>query len=248
MLCYVVLCCVVLSYVMLCYVFLLTYSMQHSPSWEANWFAASREIPRILWNPKVYYRVHKCPPPVSILSQLYPVHIPTFYFFKIHLNIIFPLRLRLPSVLFLSGFLTKTLYTPLPSQFELHARQSPLYLFYHTRNIGWGVQTMKLLIMKFSPHHCYTLCIRTLFYLASVFSLSSSASLTYTVWYRINIVFARRDAFLQGKRKYLQHVFWNTVSTNLTLTTVDWTRTLRSQLAAVTAALSASVCANVWAK
>ena len=28
--------------------------MVQSPSWEANWFAASQEIPRILWNPKVY--------------------------------------------------------------------------------------------------------------------------------------------------------------------------------------------------
>jgi hypothetical protein len=48
--------------------------MEQSPSWEANWFAASREIPRILWNPKVHYRIHKCPPPVPILSQLDPVH------------------------------------------------------------------------------------------------------------------------------------------------------------------------------
>jgi len=34
-------------------VVLHTYSMQQSPSWEANRFSASREIPRILWNPKV---------------------------------------------------------------------------------------------------------------------------------------------------------------------------------------------------
>ena len=27
---------------------ILTYSMVQSPSWEANWFAASQEIPRIL--------------------------------------------------------------------------------------------------------------------------------------------------------------------------------------------------------
>jgi len=33
--------------------------MVQSPSWEANWFAASQEIPRISRNPKVYYRTHK---------------------------------------------------------------------------------------------------------------------------------------------------------------------------------------------
>ena len=48
--------------------YLLTYSMVQSPSWEANWFAASQEIPRILWNPKVHYSIHKLPPPVAILD------------------------------------------------------------------------------------------------------------------------------------------------------------------------------------
>jgi hypothetical protein len=58
--------------------------MEQSPSWEANRFASKQEFIRILWNPKVYYGIHKYPPPVSILIQLNPVHNLTSYFLKIH--------------------------------------------------------------------------------------------------------------------------------------------------------------------
>ena len=76
--------------------YLLTYSMVQSP-WEANWFAASQEIPRISRNPKVHYRTHKLPPPVSILGQPNLVHIPTSHFLEIHPNIIHPSTSRSPQ-------------------------------------------------------------------------------------------------------------------------------------------------------
>ena len=71
--------------------------MVQSPSWEANWFAASQEIPRISRNPKVHYRTHNRPPPVYILGQPNPVHIPTSHLLEIHPNIIHPSMPRSPQ-------------------------------------------------------------------------------------------------------------------------------------------------------
>ena len=77
--------------------YLLTYSMVQSLSWEANWFAVSQEIPRISRNPKVHYCTHKRPPPVPILGQSIPVHIPTSHLLEIRPNIIHPSTPRSPQ-------------------------------------------------------------------------------------------------------------------------------------------------------
>jgi len=75
----------------------VTYSMVQSPSWETNWFADSQEILRISPNPKVHYLTHKRPPPVSILGQPNPVHIPTSHLLEIRPNIIHPSTPRPPQ-------------------------------------------------------------------------------------------------------------------------------------------------------
>jgi hypothetical protein len=67
---------------------LLTNSMDQSPSSEANSHSASQEIPCLLQNRKVHYRIHEVAPLVPILSQLHPVHTFPSRSFKIQPNII----------------------------------------------------------------------------------------------------------------------------------------------------------------
>jgi len=56
--------------------FVITNSKEQSLSWEADTFSARQEIPLSLWNPKIYYRIHKSPPIVRILSHFNPAQAP----------------------------------------------------------------------------------------------------------------------------------------------------------------------------
>jgi hypothetical protein len=126
--------------------------MEQSPSWEANRFAASLEIPRVLWNPKVHHRIHKRPPAVSTLSQLNPVHTPTSYFLKIHVNIIFTSTSGSPQWSFSLRF---------PHQNPAHASPLPhlCYMprprhcsrFYRPHKIWWAVQIIMKVIHPIIP-------------------------------------------------------------------------------------------------
>ena len=90
--------------------------MELSPSWDAWRFSASREIPRILWNPKVHYCIYKCPPYAPILSQIYPVHAPPYpTSWRSIIILSSPSRHESSKWSLSVRFPTKTLYTPLLS-------------------------------------------------------------------------------------------------------------------------------------
>ena len=121
-------------------------------SWEANQFLTSQEITHILWNPEVHYRIHKCTPPVPILSQLDPVHTSTSYFLKIHLNFIFPSMPRSPKWSLSLRFRHQNpVYASPVTHMHYMPHPSHSFRFYHLNNIGWGVQIIQLLSFLHSP-------------------------------------------------------------------------------------------------
>jgi hypothetical protein len=109
--------------------FLLTYCTERSPSLEADQsLQLVKKFPAILWNPKVLYHTHKCPPPVRILSQLHPEPTTPSNPLKMHLNIILPstsgspqwfLSLRFPHQhLVHNCLLPHTCHIPPPSHYS----------------------------------------------------------------------------------------------------------------------------------
>jgi len=108
----------------------VTYSIEQSPSWGANRFSASQERPHILWNPKVHFRVYKCPPPVPVLSLINPVHAPHPIYWRFTLI----LSSHLSLGLFPSG-VTTALYTPLLSPVHVTGYSHLILLDMITRTI-----------------------------------------------------------------------------------------------------------------
>jgi hypothetical protein len=84
--------------------------MELSPSWEAATFAATQEIPRILWNPKVHYRVHKSLHWSLSWTRSVQFILPHSIFLRSILILSNHQSLGLPSSLFSSSFHIKIIY------------------------------------------------------------------------------------------------------------------------------------------
>jgi hypothetical protein len=113
--------------------------------------ATTQELPNILWDLKVHYRVDKSPPLVPILSQINPIHETSSYFsLSSTLLVSSCLRLGLPSGLFHSDFPTDILYafiTLLPCSCYILCPSHPPWL--HHSNYGSRI----VQVMKMPCHH-----------------------------------------------------------------------------------------------
>jgi hypothetical protein len=94
---------------------IITNIVELSPSWKAASCASAQELPSILWNPKVHYRVHKSLFWATSIQSIppHPISLTSILILFTHLCH------DLPNGLFPSGFPTKIIYAFLLSPFVL---------------------------------------------------------------------------------------------------------------------------------
>jgi len=119
-----------------------------SPSWKANRSSNSQEIPLILWNPEVHYRIHNSLPPVPILTHINPVHAPIpLVKDPFQYSLCFSLSLE-------SGFLPPRIPNPVctcPVPQTCHMVCPSHFSWYDYPADVWWVQPKKPKIMRPSP-------------------------------------------------------------------------------------------------
>ena len=119
-------------------------------------FHLVKKFPAFYGNWRFVTAFTSAPPPVLILSQLDPVHTPTFHFLKIHLNVILPSALGPPKWSLSFRFPHQNPVYTSPVTHSCHMPQpSHSSWFYHSNNVGSAVQIVKFLIMQFPPIPCY---------------------------------------------------------------------------------------------
>jgi hypothetical protein len=106
----------------------------------------SQEIPSILGNPKILYRVYTSPPLVPILSHTNPVHALPSSFLKAYFTIILPPTQRSSRESISVSFPHDSHYAPHPNECHM-PRPSHACWIDHPNNIWWGAKIVTSLIM-----------------------------------------------------------------------------------------------------
>ena len=131
-----------------------------SYSWETISYTANQKCPRILWNPKVHYKIHNSRQPDPILSQVstymhsHPTSWNSILILSSHLRLgfIVVLSLRSPH---------RTSVRTSPASHTCHMpRPNHSSWFDHPNYIPWGIQIIKLFVTYFSLLLCYLLLFR----------------------------------------------------------------------------------------